>query len=304
MSWRELLLEAQGPETRVLPWVGRLPKVHAPDRTYRLKGDPPPRAGWWEFRVQGREAELVGPAEPEEDAIPWRAEGYVVGSLLFPDWASTSADTCGARIYGLEDGLERFSRIRAGRVYFQGPWWYVGLALPHEAEDAVREAYWEERTTLESIPGVSPALEVVFHRHTQARRELEEARARETARAEQEAREARQREFRRSLESAEGRRALAATDFGAAARAALAVGRGQYLDHRPGPRGQWFVQYQVAGRRIECVCTSSLSVIDAGICLTDEGTGESGDRELTLESLPAVVQYAIDEDRLYITRRA
>ena len=65
------------------------------------------------------------------------------------------------------------------------------------------------------------------------------------------------------------------------------------------------VQYRFRQQRLECVVERhTLRVVDAGVCLEDHDTGEKGDRELTLESLPPVVGQAIDEGRLVVWRHA
>jgi class 3 adenylate cyclase len=86
-------------------------------------------------------------------------------------------------------------------------------------------------------------------------------------------------------------------------RAALAVGGAKLLDVRNSHvRGEHIVRYRLDRRRFECVCDERLHIIDSGICLRDEHTGEQGDRRFTLESLPAVVRQAEREGRLVIFR--
>ena len=100
------------------------------------------------------------------------------------------------------------------------------------------------------------------------------------------------------------RRALARRDFEAAAREALRLSGAELLDARPAyGRGEMIVQYRFRRRRLECVVDrATLRVSDAGICLTDEVTGERGDTYFTLESLPAVVGEAMDRSLLVVYR--
>ena len=64
------------------------------------------------------------------------------------------------------------------------------------------------------------------------------------------------------------------------------------------------VTWQLEGQRLMTVMEErTLRVRDAGICLTDHYTGERGDRELTMDSLPGVVRQAIRERKLVVTRR-
>ena len=101
------------------------------------------------------------------------------------------------------------------------------------------------------------------------------------------------------------RREVAREDFPGAARAALAVGGAELLDHRPHQqRGEWVVRYRVDGQRLECVCDTNLQVIDAGVCLTDHETGTKADSWLTLESLPSTVREAVRTGQLVIFRHA
>ncbi|MEQ1501229.1 MAG: hypothetical protein ABMB14_03320 [Myxococcota bacterium] len=103
--------------------------------------------------------------------------------------------------------------------------------------------------------------------------------------------------------SGEGRRELAADDFEAAARAALALSGAELLDHHPGyERGEQIVLFRFRGRRFECVADAALRIVDSGICLTDHHTGEKGDTRFTLESLPGVIGEAIDNDVLVVFR--
>jgi hypothetical protein len=172
-----------------------------------------------------------------------------------------------------------------------------------------------ERDSLAGIKGVTPALESAFwietERRTRAERrraELEAARLRE----EEEARRAAERDrlveaARTSVGTAEGRRALAQVDFLAAAKAALAVGGAQYLEHRKSSlvraRPEYTVRFRHIGRRFECVVDQNLRIVDAGICLVDHRTGVRWDNVLTLESLPSVIREADAEGKLVVFRR-
>jgi hypothetical protein len=63
------------------------------------------------------------------------------------------------------------------------------------------------------------------------------------------------------------------------------------------------VRFAIDNSRFECVCNAqTLRVIDAGICLTDEDTGERGDNRFTLESLPSVILEAQREGVLVVFR--
>lgn len=83
------------------------------------------------------------------------------------------------------------------------------------------------------------------------------------------------------------------------AEAALEAAGATLLDSRALLRGQLEVTYRFRGQRfISIVDSTTLQVIDAGVCLA------GADSLVTLESLPSVIKEAIETHRLVITRRA
>jgi len=311
MGWRDLLVTE---EVVTLPWTGGR-ELHSYHRVFKL--DACPREfGWFEFDVRGNLASKPRSVTPSEELVRRTLKGsiagYLVGDHLVADDANVDPDPSkivehSERVYAIPDGLDRFSRVRAGRVYPEGPLIFLDQVFPLGPEDDVMNAYLDERDTVSDIPDVVPALDAAFRMETYQRAEAERRRV-ELARkrAEEEARLAKQRERDELLErlgDGAGRREMAKHDFAEAAKAALAVGGAHYLDHRAsGGRGEWAVKYRVDGQRLECVCDTDLQIIDAGVCLTDHNTGEKGDRYFTLESLPAVIRQAIREQKLVIWR--
>jgi hypothetical protein len=97
---------------------------------------------------------------------------------------------------------------------------------------------------------------------------------------------------------------MAKLDFGAAAKAALAVGGAELLDWRDSRvAGEAVVQFRYLGRRFECVAQkATLRIVDSGICLVDHHTGFRGDTLLTLESLPGTIAQATREHKLVVFR--
>jgi hypothetical protein len=125
------------------------------------------------------------------------------------------------------------------------------------------------------------------------RSEVERRRAEEQERREQ---EERRKALQERLGDGASRRELAKEDFQTAAKAALALGGAEYLEHRRAPeRGEFIVRYRLDGARYECVCDETMHIVDAGICLQDHDTGEKGDTYFTLESLPGVTRAAMAE---------
>jgi hypothetical protein len=242
----------------------------------------------------------VEAAEPEPDVLGWRQTGYLVGDRLVPDcWDEVELEKA-ERVWFLEEDLERFTRVVVGSAAPTSAMVFAELAMPLGPEGEVQAAYEDRLGSLDAIKNVTPALELAWRMEHDRRAEVERRRIEE---AERRAKEERQRQLREQLGDGALRRAVAQEDFEEAAKAALLVGGGVYLDHRRGRPGEMVVRYRVATRRLECVCDArTLRVVDAGICLTDHRSGEKGDRYFTLESLPAVVQEAINRNKLVVWR--
>lgn len=308
MGWRDLV--ATDDEKCTLPWVGGR-SLHAADRKFKLRRRPPEH-GWYIFKIEGNVASAPAQAEPEPELLKHTVVGYLVGDRIVPDDTRIDPDPAkivlhSERVFMLPEGLERFARVRAGRIYPEGPLIFKEEEFPLGPEDEVMRAYEDEEDAVHTLPGVVPALDAAFRMETFQRAEAERRRL-EIARRRAEEEERREKERRRQellekLGDGEKRRALARVDFKEAAKAALEVGGACYLDHRRGGRrGEWIVNYRVGGQRLQCVCDTNLQIVDAGVCLTDHTTGEKGDTYFTLESLPPVIREAIEEDKLVVWR--
>lgn len=322
MGWQDLLQDA--PQERVLPWVGGRRLVDR-DRTFALEGKLPKEHGWHRFQIGGtRRASWAGPADPDPCFDEGRSTelGYLVGDRLIPDGAAVGLDPAKLieqtlKVHLVDRGLERFSRGLVARDP-GGPWIFVRQEFPLGPEHEVQAAFVDGRPDTSGIRDVSPALElgfrfcvwqreeVVRRREEAERRRLEaEAAAAEAERLAALAVRNREQAERLAAYRAAARRGRGAGDrFGRAAAAALQVSGAELLDHRPGyNRGEQIVQFRFRHRRFECVVDAgSLRIIDSGICLIDHATGVRGDTRFTLESLPAVIDQAIREDRLVIFR--
>lgn len=339
-SWESLL---QGAEEEIcVPWIGGA-LVHGTDRTWTIDGERPPEHGWHRFGVGGsRKATWRGPGEPDPDFEEGRrpVRGYLLGDRLVPDESRVPGDGRLDRlvdetveVHLAEPGLERFARAvcapdRTGALI------YVRQEFPLGPELEVLEAYQDRRDSVGALPGVTPALDLAFRWLTHRRQRLEarrEALAAEQRRAEaeaqrledeevewqqllaeeeterraallarHEAQHARREATRRRAE----RRAQVRRDFDTVAGDALALSGAELLDARPNGRRETVVQFRFRRRRFECVVeTETLRIVDSGICLTDESTGERGDRYFTLESLPPVIAEAMDGGLLHVYRR-
>lgn len=303
MTW-EALIEAS--VDRALPWLGG-PDVWSPTgRTWHLEGVWPPEHDWYVFRTaSNRRATWDQAANPPGlRAWPASARGYLVGDRIVLDGARVDPDPAKLfdqthRVFLVEPGLERFARATVGVAV--GGLIYLDMALPEGPELEVLGAFQDRLPSAGSIKGVTPALDLAFRFLSRERNRAEEA-ARERARLREET--ARREAALRAVGTAVGRRVVAETDFGAAAKAALALSGAELLDWRPSrTRGEVVVQYRLMQRRFECVVDrGTLQVVDAGICLTAHGSGVKGDTWLTLESLPAVVAEAERRQVLHVFR--
>lgn len=307
MNWEELLQKDD--ERVVAPWLGGK-HIHTRSRVLQIKGRRPTLHGWYEWKLMPRHVELIGPAEPQHDLLlaSHIVVGYLVGDRIAPDDTTanfhpdaTYIAMAFERVHLVDDGIERFSRISAGRVWTGGPLVFRSLEMPLGPESDVLTAFYD-RTVLDAIKGVTPALYAafaaeVFHRAEAERIRVElERRAREEA--ERRAAEERRANLIKQLGDGAGRREMARVDFQAAARAALAVGGAELLDCRRSQRNEYTVTYRVDHERLQCVVDETMHVVDAGVCLQDHRTGRKGDTLFTLESLPAVIREAIEGDKL------
>ncbi|MCK9567619.1 hypothetical protein M0R72_01555 [Candidatus Pacearchaeota archaeon] len=315
MGWRDLL-ETEG-NSITLPWTGGR-SLCLNGQVWNIENRLPIEHGWYSFVISGRKATRyeISAAGANPNILTNIVTGYLVGNRLVPDDARVDPDpkTIAAnseQVFLVDDGLDRFARVSAGRTCDDGPLIFRQQEMPLGPEDEVLQAFFEDSLNIyqcRDIKGVVPALDAAFRMEIWQKIEAERRRQ-ELERLRREEEERRAREERRqaliaNLGNAETRRELAKIDFGEAARAALAVGNAQYLDHRKAPRrGEMVVRYRLDRRRFECVCDErTLRIIDAGICLTSHTTGVKGDTLFTLESLPSVVSEAIREDVLVVYR--
>lgn len=315
MSWRDLL-QTQG-ETLTAPWLGGRSLRSGP-RHWTLEGKLPEEHGWAKFSIDGRHARFIESCDAQPDVLRHRVVGYLVGDRLVPQDVRVAPDpkdivAASEPVHLIEPGLDRFVLVSAGRACEDGPLVYWQQEMPLGPEDAVQTAFLDDKPSVADVHGVTPALDAAFRmerwqRVETARRraELEERLRKE---AEQRALEQRRRELVERLGDGAGRREMAQHDFGEAARAALAIGDAQYLDHRPArQRNEMVVRFRLLNRRFECTCDrQTLQIIDAGICLTSHGNdgwehGEKGDTFFSLESLPSVIREADREGKLVVFR--
>lgn len=311
MTWRNLL--QTGEESLVIPWVGGRSLRGSDDRVWTIEGRLPQEVGWYRFKLDGRKARQPQAVPADASTLGHKVLGYLVGDRIIPDGVRVDPDPqkiipSSERVYLLEDGLDRFVRVSAGRVHEGGPLVFDSQQMPLGPEEDVLGAYLDEKTSVDAIAGVTPALDAAFRMESYQRAEVERRRleAERRLREEEERRQLveRRRQLVEQLGDGAGRRAMAAVDFDQAARAALAVGGAVFLDSRRShERNERVVRFRLDQRRFECTCNEqTLNIIDAGVCLINHATGVRGDTWYTLESLPGVIRQAERQGVLVVFR--
>lgn len=297
----------------MIPWVGGKSLRGSDDRVWTIEGRLPQEFGWYRFKLNGRKARVSGAVPADPSTLRHKVLGYLVGDRIIPDGVRVDPDPkkiipSSERVHLLEDGLDRFVRVSAGRVHEGGPLVFDSQQMPQGPEEDVLGAYLDEKPSVDAIAGVTPALDAAFRMESYQRVEAERRRLEEERRLreEEERRQLaeRRRQLVEQLGDGAGRRAMAAVDFDQAARAALAVGGAQFLDSRRShARHERVVRFRLDQRRFECTCDErTLNIIDAGVCLIDHATGIRGDTWYTLESLPGVIRQAERQGVLVVFR--
>lgn len=304
MSWESLL--SSNDEEMIAPWVGGR-TITFPNRVCKLQKIPN-EFGWYKFKVKNRNAKYIDKIDKQFDLLKSISYGYLVGDRFIPDTAvkilkpqiQYLIDNF-KQVYLIEEGLDRFVRISVGKFDENGPLIYNNMEMPLGPEDMVLNAFLDKKDSIDNISGVTPGLDIAFKIETWRRNEAERIRKEEEDRREA---EERRQKLLKSVETGIGRREVAKVDFAAAARAALSISGSEYLDHRQSSnRNEMVVRFRLDSQKFECTCNkNTLSIIDAGVCLTNERTGEKGDTWLTLESLPPTIRQASREHRLVIFR--
>ena len=323
-------------EERVLPYLGG-EFLHASDRRLRLATQPD-APGWYRFRIKGREATPLGPAEPEAlDQLP-SVRGHLVGERLVREGAIAE------RVLFLpEEEPPQLSPCRARR-WHSGELLFETLDFESEAEEAVRRALEEDASLaqVKSVPATLraafayavleaasrrlgiPAVAAELRPHVAQVAELGRPEAERVLQALAAERVLAQREMmelnrrrqvvelaQRAVEAQQQRPAVPQARQGrgrgrnedAIARAELALeaAGARMRSARVLGNGNLEVIFTFMDERfISVVSAATLQVVDSGICLGHP----PADELVTLESLPSVIKEAIDTGRLVILRHA
>lgn len=314
---------AKADEEVVVPYLGG-PLVSLADRAVRLKASAPLEPGYYRFRLSGRNASPLGPADrPDLGHLPSRTGHFIGGYLALEGGRFGRLELCP------ETETEALAPVRA-RALPDGTLLFDEACFETEVELAAREALDDGRP-LDDIKGVGATLRAAFAvglalragrergiaiSPAEARGAIADICARgaaaaaalvlgiETRRIEHDA------ERRASLHDERIRRASSravnaarALPRGSAdpierAEEALRLAGARFLSARRLSDEQLEVRYAFEGERfVTIVSAATLQVLDAGICLA------GADREVTLDSLPSVVREAVETEQLVITRR-
>lgn len=299
MNWQSLLNKE---EKIILPWIGGRNIVNF-HRSWKIKGKLPEEYGWYVFSTNGRTATPIDKADPCPEILRNKVIGYLVGNRIITDKVKITPTISNLNLFEqvhlIEPGLDKFVRISVGKFYENSPFIFNSIEMPLGPEDEVLSYFLDEKDSIDNIPNVNHVLDAAFRIEVWRKKEEERIRKEEQERREQEERRNRLIE---NVSSSVDRRVTATENFAEAARAALLVGGAHYLEHRQ-VRNEMVVRFRLNGRRYECTCNkNTLRIIDSGICLTDEYTGEKYDDTLTLESLPPTIRQADEEGRLVVFR--
>jgi hypothetical protein len=328
VDYRKFLNQQQ---TVVLPYVGG-ESVDAKDRRLRLL-KAPEAPGWYRFTVKGRIATADGSADaPDLSDLP-AVRGHWLEGRLVRDGAIAELV-----LLPPADEPPMFAPVKCRR-WPSGDLLFESMEFETDAETAVRGAFAEgkplaglkgvpatlrtafayallgnaaKESNLRFVPpevrphvvevaerGAPEALEVLKRLEAErelARREMAELHARQLVeRARLEAQQAREAELERRAQRVREQKATVterATHALEAAGARVETARVINGD-------QVEVVYRFGGERFISVADAlSLQVLDSGICLGHPPSDEL----VTLESLPGVIQEAIDDGVLVILR--
>lgn len=306
-------------EPVVLPYFGGT-RVEAADRRHRLSAALEP--GWFRFRIEGRRAVPIEPADPIDLTDRPAVRGHWAEGWLFSSGREVDR-------VGLPPAEEPAPLARAtGRRWHSGDLLLESIDFEDEAEVEARQAL-EDGRPIAAVRGAVPSLRAAFgfalaaavgrelsvpvspreasgrvldiaERGREAAVALCRALADERARAAAVQADVLQR-HQIALAAEQVRRSLRVRTGNPVERAdaALEAAGARMLSARRLDDRMLEVRFQLDGERYVCVAhMHTLQILDAGICLS------GADRMITLDSLPSVIREAIEVDHLNITRRA
>lgn len=293
----------------VLPYLGG-PVADSLTRRLRVTAtDIEP--GWWRFEISGRDATPIERVESPDLSGLASVSGHVTDNYLF-----AAGGVAERFAIGPDDEPARFAAV-CGRRWPGGELVFDSLVFESDAEEQARRAF-EDGATLDGMPGIPSSLRAAFGfavlRRQAAVRDTYVVAAETTADLGRVAdrgtafanevvdRIVHERAVRRALAQVHQpnprrRRGTADGDPVERAAEALAGAGAALLAARRLDNDTLEVRYRFLGERWESIVDAdTLQVYDAGICL------DGADRELTLESLPAVIREAHATGLVHVTR--
>ena len=174
MGWKSLL--QQRDETEILFWH-RSGTLRNLNRSWTIKDTRPDCIGWHQFRIDARKAYWLKRSDTPGE-LTSKQLGYTIGDRFVGDYAAISSDLaiCSERVFCVEPGLDRFTRVSTGRPYENGPLVYHQQEMPVGPEEDVLQAYLDRKNSVSDIKGVHPALDLAFRIESWRRDEIEKRR--------------------------------------------------------------------------------------------------------------------------------
>lgn len=307
-----------------IAWIG--------ERRVDLRGATP---GWWKITLKGRKVERRTKVEtpgPQLRVATLEVKGHLA-RMEGVYWLCQANGDAERVHFAPEEEPPQFSPLVAYR-HASGDLFWNELGWETGSEEEVRRAF-EENRGLEGLKGVPSTLRHAFALATvdRASRTLRipaspgelqpflrdicqrgapgaQVALATLARARREAEEAARRAAPVEVRAPVPRPApvpppaLIQDDLEARLELSLHKSGARFLSTRRLGEGLTEVTWQYKTHRLLTVVhVESLRVRDAGVCLTSHVNGEKGDDKLTLDSLPGVIEQAIRERKLVITRR-
>ena len=150
MDYRKFLAQD---EEQVLPYFGGT-RLDARARPLRLAA-PPAAAGWYRFRLQGRQATVIGPSDPPSLAELPLVRGHLLGDRLIGEGAQAS------EVFFLPpDEPARFASV-AARRWTSGELLFDQLEFESEVEESVRRVL-EDEGPLAGVKAVPATLRAAY----------------------------------------------------------------------------------------------------------------------------------------------
>ncbi len=298
-------------------------RVHFKDR--ELACEPRPGgAGWYRFEIEGRTAKAMEPADPVFEGLAkvrgvlalgtlfapssppeyvelmppdeplmfasctcyrWHSGDLVFGELDFEGETEETARAVFAERGGLEDEKGMAANLRGAFAWATVKRASTDVGIPCSAREA-----WPHANDVASKG--HPAAVALLDRLDELRHGGRIVVAGQTIRV------------RKMVERAVATDATIGNAPDRAREALEAAGARVTAMRRLAGGYQIEASFTFGGERFISIADSiTLQVVDAGICLVDHHDGHRGDRELTLDSLPAAIREAMDLSVLVITRR-